>query len=105
MKTGQCLCHSWILRLLLTCRDRDRKRVTVTVAGVNGGADFQVSLGYFVGDFNDSRAVNASDISAQRTRLAQAVNANNFRFDLNADGAIDSSDTSLVKGRSGLVMP
>ncbi len=83
----------------------DSKRVTVTLAGVNGGANFQVSLGFFIADFNDSRALNASDISALKTHVTQPIDMNNFRFDLNADGAINGADLSLAKVRSGKVMP
>ncbi len=83
----------------------DGKRVTVTLTGVNGGPDFVVALGFFIGDFNDTRRLNASDISAMRTRVLLPIGLSNFRFDLNADGAINDGDLAVVKSRSGLTMP
>jgi hypothetical protein len=84
----------------------DKQRVTVLLTGVNGDMTvFPVSLGFLVGDFNNSYAVNASDISATKTRVGQTTNAVNFRFDVNASGTVDQADIASVKSRSGLVLP
>ena len=64
-----------------------------------------VSLGFLVGDVNNSRSVNSSDISSVKARSGQTTDATNFKFDVNSSGAINSSDISAVKARSGLVLP
>lgn len=80
----------------------DRKRVTVSVPSVNGTAvNASASMGFLVGDGNNSQAVNATDISATKARSGQPTTANNFRFDINASGAINVSDIAAIKARSG----
>ena len=84
----------------------DNRRVTVAVAQVNGAvSSATATIGFLVGDANNTRSVNSSDISGMKARSGQATDANNFRFDVNASGAINSSDISAVKSRSGLVLP
>ena len=84
----------------------DNKRVTVTATGVNGALTVSTSIGFLVGDVSNSLSVSAADISAVKTRIGQPVGmGNNFLFDLDANGAITSSDVSAVKARSGLVLP
>ena len=84
----------------------DNRRVTVTLTNVNGVATpFPVSLGFLVGDVNNTRSVNPSDISGVRARSGQSTDTLNFRFDINATGSINSSDISAVKARSGLTLP
>ena len=83
----------------------DNQRVTVSLIGVNGATPAQTSIGFLVGDVNNTRSVSASDISSVKARSGQATTASNFRFDVNATGAISASDISAVKARSGLVFP
>jgi mono/diheme cytochrome c family protein len=84
----------------------DNSRATVTLTGVNGGISVApVSIGFLVGDVNNSRSVNATDISGIKARSGQAASASNFRFDLNASGGINATDIAAVKARSGLVLP
>jgi hypothetical protein len=84
----------------------DNKRVTVHLSNVNGaGVDVFASLGFLVGDVNNSRSVTATDILQVKGRSGQVTNATNFTFDLNASGSITASDILAVKGRSGLVLP
>ena len=84
----------------------DNKRVRITLTNVNGvGLNVTVSLGFLVGDVNNTLSVNSSDISSVKARSGQTTTASNFKFDLNATGAINSSDISAVKARSGLVLP
>ena len=63
------------------------------------------SLGFLVGDVNNSRSVTATDILQVKGRSGQVTDATNFKFDLNASGSITASDILAVKGRSGLVLP
>ena len=84
----------------------DNRRVTVSLTGINGGAaSAQASVGFAVGDANNTQSVNASDISGVKARSGQTTSASNFRFDANISGAINASDISAVKARSGLVLP
>ncbi len=84
----------------------DNRRATVSLDGVNGEVNnFPVSVGFLVGDVNNTRSVNASDISGVKARSGQTTSAANFKFDLNASGGINATDISAVKARSGLVLP
>ena len=81
----------------------DNSRAKISLTGVNGGATvWPASVGFLVGDVNNTRSVNSSDISAVKARSGQAATATTFVYDLNASGAINSSDISAVKARSGL---
>ena len=83
----------------------DNSRATVSLTGVNGGrTPFTASIGFLVGDVNNTRSVNSSDISGVKARSGQTTDGLNFKFDLNASGTINSSDISAVKARSGLVL-
>ena len=83
----------------------DNRRARVTLAGVNGIVAAEASMGFLVGDANNTRSVNSSDISSVKARSGQTANVSNFRFDVNTTGAINSADISVVKARSGLVLP
>ena len=84
----------------------DNQRVTVTLSGVNGSINPPpAAIGFLVGDVNNTRSVNSSDISSVKARSGQATTALNFKFDVNATGAVNSSDISAVKARSGLTLP
>ncbi len=83
----------------------DNKRVRIVLPAVNGGADAVVSMGFLVGDVNDSRSLSAADTQQIRSRSGQVADANNFRFDLNASGAIGAADIVAVKSRSPRSLP
>ena len=84
----------------------DNRRVTVTLLNVNGTINPPpISIGFLVGDINNTRSVNAGDIISVKARSGQAATADNFKFDLNANGKINASDISVVKTRVGLVLP
>ena len=82
----------------------DNSRVTISLTGVNGTDNVSASIGFLIGDVNNTRSVNSSDISSVKARSGQTTNATNFKFDVNATGSINSSDISAVKARSGLVL-
>jgi large repetitive protein len=83
----------------------DNSRATITLNGVNGILNTSVSMGFLIGDINNSRAVNATDISGIKARSGQSTDGTNFRFDINASGGINATDIAAVKARSGLVLP
>lgn len=83
----------------------DRSRVTVTLGGIDGTPEVAASLAFLVGDVDNTRSVNASDISGVKARSGQTTTAVNFRYDVNASGSINSSDISTVKSRSGFILP
>lgn len=80
----------------------DNQRVTVTLSGVNGSLNPpSVSIGFLVGDVNNTRSVNPADLSAIRARAGQTVDGSNWRFDLNTSGTVTASDIAAVKARQG----
>lgn len=83
----------------------DNRRLLLSLTGVNGNINAQAAMGFLVGDVNNSRSVNATDIAGIKARSGQATNASSMRFDLNASGGINASDIAAVKARSGLVLP
>jgi len=82
----------------------DNRRATISLVGVNGSFNTSVSMGFLVGDVNNSSTVNATDISGIKARSGQTANATNFKFDINVSGGINASDISSVKSRSGLIL-
>ncbi len=82
----------------------DNKRVKVSLPNVNG-VDFSVSLGFLVGDVNNSRSVAPNDLQQMKAHAGQGIDGSNFRFDLNATGAITAADISAVKSRSPRTLP
>ena len=83
----------------------DNKRVTISLAQVNGVLDVAASMGFLVGDVNNTRSVNSTDISNVKARSGRSAASTLFVFDVNASGTINSSDISAVKARSGLTLP
>jgi len=83
----------------------DGQRLNLTLTGVNGSTNASTSIGFMIGDVNNSRSVNATDIAGIKARSGQITDTTNFRFDLNASGGINASDIAAVKARSGMVLP
>lgn len=83
----------------------DANRVTITVNNVAGAGNTlnqaTASMGYLVGDVNNSRSVSNTDISAIKTRAGQPLDNNNFKYDVNASGGITNTDISATKTRAG----
>ena len=77
----------------------DNKRVKVTLPNVNG-VDFSASLGFLVGDVNNSRSITPNDVQQIKARSGQMADAINFGFDLNATGVITAADIIAIKSRS-----
>ena len=81
-----------------------RKPETLSLAGVNGTLSTSASLGFLLGDVNNSRTVSQIDISALQARAGQVTDLSNFRFDVNASGSINASDIAAAKARLGAVL-
>lgn len=82
-----------------------RIQVTATGAGAATGLNPSIVFGTLVGDTNNSRGVNATDISQVRAASGGTTTAANFRFDLNASGSVNATDISVVRGASGSSLP
>lgn len=85
----------------------DRRRVTITLTGVaaaSGTLNAQVSLGFLIGDFNDSASVTTQDSSAVKSRAGQVADANTFRYDVSASGRVSAADIAAVKSRVGTTL-
>lgn len=79
----------------------DGKRITLRLSGINGTLDVVVPIGFFLADVNGSGKISAADIVSIRRNANSSVNEQNFRFDINRSGAIDTHDLAIVKSRSG----
>ncbi len=83
----------------------DNKRVLVSVTGVNGATDAAAAIGFLVGDVNNSRAVNANDVTAVKARAGTRIDAGTFQYDINTSGVVNATDISAVKARSATTLP
>ncbi len=84
----------------------DEQIVTVRVSSVNGGgATNDVPFGFLIGDVDANRLVDRPDAGQIRTDKAQAVNAGNFRDDINLSGVVDRPDLTAVKNHAGNSIP
>ncbi len=86
----------------------DNQRVTVSLTGVTlsggGTANAQASIGFLVGDVNNTHTVNPSDMSSVKARSGQTATISNFVYDLNASGVVSASDIAAVKARLNTVL-
>ena len=81
----------------------DAKRIAITLTGVNGANNPPVvSIGFLLGDVNNSRAVDLTDVQSVKARSGQVANAGNFKFDVNASGVISAADIATIKVRAGV---
>lgn len=81
-------------------------RARVTLTNVNGVASsHEVSVGFLVGDGNETRRTTAADVVGIKARVPQPVSGANYRFDLNGDGLVDAKDLLMAKARTGGVLP
>ncbi len=83
----------------------DNQRVAITLANINGTVSPPtVALGFLLGDVNNSRSVNASDISGVKARSGVVVSSANAVYDVNASGGISAADISAIKARAAAVL-
>jgi hypothetical protein len=88
----------------------DAQTVTVTLSNVTDSSaqtlpDTLVSASFLLGDTNNNRGVNASDVSQTKAQVGQPISGSNFRSDVNANGAINASDTTIIKVAVGTALP
>jgi Dockerin type I domain len=62
-------------------------------------------MGLLVGDTTGNGSVNGSDVAHTKTNAGHAVDASNFRADVNACGSITATDIGVVKSMSGTALP
>jgi autotransporter-associated beta strand protein len=84
----------------------DIQTVTVMLSDVHDSfgqvlPDKTISVNMLIGDTNGSKIVNATDAGQIKGQVGMPVTSSNYRNDLNADGAVSSSDVTLVKKNSG----
>ncbi len=82
--------------------------VGITLTGVSTGSDTGnvfVPFPVLLGDTTSNGSVSASDIAQVKPLSGQAVDASNFRLDVNVSGSINASDIGQVKAVSGTQLP
>jgi len=84
----------------------DNKRVKVSLSNVNGNAanNFSASVGFLLGDGNNTRSVTASDILAAKGRVGQAIAPASFSYDTDLSGTLTSADVDIVKQNAGVTL-
>ncbi len=84
----------------------DVQNVVLQVGNIDGDGlpHGDVPFGFLSADVNASRVVDKPDINSIKANQG-AVNAGNFRNDINADGVIARADAQLVKPRKGNSIP
>ena len=73
--------------------------------GVNGSTNFAIPMSILISDTNGNGTMNASDLSRTKSRVGHAVDATNFRSNVNADGYVDVVDVSIAKSSVGTGLP
>ena len=79
----------------------DNSRATVSLRDGVPSVYASASIGFLLGDVNNTRVVDANDVSAVKSRSGLAANLATFMFDVGASGAVNSSDISAIKSRVG----
>jgi hypothetical protein len=92
------------LRVTLT-GGLDKRRVKISLSGVNGTLDTSASVGFLLGDVNLGREVLQSGYVATRSRTGQMAAQENFVYDINLTGKITAADALAVRKRIGNKLP
>ncbi|MEP7157412.1 MAG: hypothetical protein ABI905_16650 [Betaproteobacteria bacterium] len=83
----------------------DTRRLSFSIPTVNGTlVNAAASIGFLVGDVNETRSVTDDDLSRARARSGQVTNGSNFRHDVNATGTVSAADLAALKARTGNVL-
>jgi hypothetical protein len=94
--------------VIVSFRATDAQTVSVNLLGVTAGAaptDVAVRVSLLLGDTNGDGNVSSSDISQTKAISGNPVTRDNYRSDVTANGALNSSDIGLIKSRSGSQLP
>jgi hypothetical protein len=83
----------------------DKKRVKISLTGVNGALDASASIGFLLGDVGMVREVTQAAASAIKSRTGQAASLDNFIYDINLSGTITAADVVAVRRRVGNKLP
>ena len=87
----------------------DRQYVSVVASSVvasdggTGGVG-AVRIGFLLGDVNQSRSVDASDINNVNSQLAQPVSAANYLLDVNVSGTLSLTDKLITSLQNGKIL-
>ncbi len=85
----------------------NNKRLLISLNNVDGvGLNVSATVGFQIGDVNQSGSVTAQDVSSVKARAGQSAANTTFHFDLNTSGLITAADIAAVKSRtSGSILP
>jgi Divergent InlB B-repeat domain len=79
----------------------DIRRVTIALNNINATLNVSTSIGFMVGDVNNTRVVSMGDITDIKLRAGQPVSATTFMYDVNTTGTINASDVIIIRSKSG----
>ena len=79
----------------------NNSRVTVSLRNGAAMVYASASIGFLLGDVDNSGDVDAADVMSVKSTSGNVVNAANFFNDVGVSGAISASDISVVKSRIG----
>ncbi len=83
----------------------DRSRIRVTLKNIGGtGLNVSAAIGFLLGDVSGTGVISGATTSAVKARAGQAVDAGNFRYDINLSGSVSAADIAAVKSRTGTVL-
>ena len=82
----------------------NNSRVTVSLRNGATTVYASASVGFMLGDVDNSGDVDAADVSSVKSKSGNVANASNFFNDVGVSGAISASDISAVKSRIGQVL-
>ena len=88
----------------------DLQKITVTLSGVTDAfaqviPDTAVSMNLLIGDTTGNKLVNSTDVSQTKVQSGHTLTNANCREDVDANGAINGTDVSIVKLHVGAGLP
>ncbi len=86
----------------------DAQVLAVSLSNVSSGGNLgsiNIPVGILLGDVNASRSIKSEDAMITRGRAGWALDTKTFVSDVNEDGLINTGDTTIVRARSGNMLP